>query len=327
MDAIMGPRTTHARPVVLACLAIVVALLASVPPAANGLPATRDHTGTDAVIALRPPGHDADFPNLPPRCYKDDGETPSGDPCHVLSYGRNRPTVAVWGDSHAWMYLPALRQAAKRSRVSLIMIIAGGCPPTVALPEGRQGSCETHNAQTLKRIGNMQHRIRDFRVLIVSFWSGYRQAYRLVQRERAGGPDSGLTSYREHQAELAERGAPPFFRRLGRMKLDVDVMSQAATVPLEPKPCAAGREPYQCDLPRAKAMNAEGNNRRWLRKQMSRLSGTPRLLDATPGYCTADVCRAHVAGGANLFYDDIHLAKGATRTLTRYFLPSFRDFG
>ena len=326
----MGNRSTvvDARPAPIALLGVVLALvllgtLLSAPLPATAATATAQQAG--ALARSVDPRTGDDFPRMPRRCYESDGVKLKDAPCRIVSYPRSRPTMVVWGDSHGWMYLPALRRLAKRKQVSLILVIAGGCPPSLPLPaDSGRGSCEVHNRRTLAFVTNLQQRSDRFEVLIGGFWSGYRQAYRMIQRERTGGPDSGLTPYQKHRAELAQKGAPKLFERLGELGLDVDVIGQAATVPLNPATCAAGREPYQCDLPRAQALNAESDNRRWLRRQMKHLAGRPRLIDATPAYCSSQVCLAHV-GDANTFFDDIHLGAALTGTLTRYFAPSFDD--
>jgi hypothetical protein len=115
------------------------------------------------------------------------------------------------------------------------------------------------------------------------------------------------------------------FRAIGRLGVPVDLIGQAATVPLDPRRCAAGREPYQCDLPRRRALLDEADNRRWIRSHlMADLPGRPRLVDATPTYCNATTCVAHVRG-VNTFYDDIHLGSRLTGTMAAYFRPVFRD--
>ncbi len=96
-------------------------------------------------------------------------------------------------------------------------------------------------------------------------------------------------------------------------------------MPLGPRACPAGREPYQCDLPRRRALDHEKDNRRWIKRQLrAPLAGRPRLIDTTPAYCSSRTCYAHV-GGVNTYYDDIHLGARLTRTLTDYFAPVFDD--
>jgi len=288
--------------------------LSAVAPAAGGLRLDASQAGDD-------------FPDLPGRCY--DREHEPVDQCRITSYA-GRPWIVMWGDSHGLMYLPAIRALANKKRVNLVVMFFGSCPVSVPLPpqprqEGVQGrtQCEDHNVQSLDYVRGLSSRGVDLKVLIGGFWSGYRQAHRRTLRARASGGQSGLTSYQERMGELADYGTPRMFKIFGNLQLDVDVLALAATVPLDPKPCTAGREPYQCDLPRRQALTGENNNRRWLKGVMEPLVN-PRLIDPSPVYCDTSTCFAHV-DGVNTFYDDIHLGADLTRTMRRFFVPTYND--
>lgn len=281
-----------------------------------------------AARADDPPRRGADFPRMPGRCYESDDRTLKDRPCRITRYGAKRPMLVVWGDSHAWMYLPALRQEARAARVNLTLVVFGSCPPSLPLPRSRgfgRVQCEKHNTATFDWIKRLTSRREQVSLLVGGFWSGYRQAYRRQQRADRDGTDSGLTIYQQHMSVLAVESSPRLFEKLGRRRLDIDLIGQAATVPQDPRYCPAGREPYQCDLPRARAMDREKGNRRWIKRNLrAPLVGRPRLIDTTPAYCSSQTCRAHV-GGANTFYDDVHLGAELTRTLGEYFVPTFDD--
>ncbi len=294
-------------------------VLTLVTPA--GADSTR--TGTPgSVAAQRAPGPEDDFPRLPARCYADDGSV-ADRPCRILTYGSARPLLALWGDSHAWMYLPAVQQLAAQRRVNLVLLLHGSCPPAVRLPrevDSRVSSCDKANDRARRFITQQRDRSAGLHVLISSFWAGYRADYRRMRREANGGPDSGVDPYHEHMARLAVLGAPPLFERLGRQRIEVDVVGQAGTVPTSPRDCDAGREPYQCDLPRARALDREAGNRTWLRARMRDLTGRPRLIDPSPAYCDDSTCFAHL-GEANTWFDDLHLGAAMTSNLMSYFTP------
>ena len=246
-----------------------------------------------------------------------------------------RAHLVVWGDSHAWMYLPALRREANQRKVNLTLVVLGSCPAALPLPRSRgfgRSICENHNLATLDYLRDLRRSKpgapranNEVAVLIGGFWSGYRDAYQRQALADRTGVDSGLTDYQRHMSTLAVEGAPPMFRRLGRMGFDVDLVGQAATVPLDARACPAGREPYQCNLSRDEALPDERRNREWVNRNLRRpLVGRPRLVDTTPGYCSASTCRARV-GGVNTYYDDIHLGARLAHGLTGYFLPVFDD--
>lgn len=337
----MGTRTTSATPaparrrisLSLLALALLVSVLGVLPArAADPAPSPTKAPAEVPPIGLErgvPPRQGEDFPRMPKECYEADGVTVTAVPCRITRFGAKRPTMVVWGDSHGWMYLPALRREARAHRVNLTLIVLGSCPVALPLPRSRgfgRSTCENRNLGTLDYLRDLRRRKGDdLSVLIGGFWSGYRDAYRRQKQADRAGTDSGLSDYQQHMSVLAVEGAPRMFVRLGRMGLDVDLIGQAATVPLDARPCEAGREPYQCNLPRAQALSREQNNRRWIKRNLRLpLVGKPRLIDATPGYCTATTCRAHV-GGVNTYYDDIHLGARLARTLTGYFTAVLDD--
>lgn len=332
---VAAARPSRRRPLLgLLALAVLLPALAGLPTTGAAAtsaepPGPQPLTTSTGFERGVPPTKGEDFPRMPRECYESDGVTVNAQPCRVTRFGAKRPTLVAWGDSHAWMYLPALRQQARKQRVNLTMIVLGSCPVALPLPESRgfgRSGCENRNLSTLDYLRRLDKRSkRDVSVLVGGFWSGYRDAYRRQRQADRTGTDSGLSSYQVHMATLAVEGAPPMFERLGRMGLDVDLIGQAATVPIDPRPCAAGREPYQCNLPREAALDREQNNRRWIMRNLrASLSGRPALVDATPRYCSASTCRARVRG-VNTYYDDIHLGADLAKTLTRYFEPVISD--
>ena len=49
--------------------------------------------------------------------------------CELTKNTKDRPTVVLWGDSHAWQMIPGLRRAAASKDLNLVAIVMGGCPP------------------------------------------------------------------------------------------------------------------------------------------------------------------------------------------------------
>ncbi len=309
------------RLVGLVLLVVVSALLALL---AVGGPTS----ATSAVVTgarVEAPGAGDDFPRLPASCYDARGVIES--PCRITRFP-GRPTVVLWGDSHAQMYLPALRQVARHQRVNLTTVLFGGCPVSLPYPRGagfQRTGCDDHNVESLAYVRDLTRRHPRTRIVVGGFWAGYRQAYALVRREQRTGVPSGLSAYRAQMARLGVERSRVMFRAIGRLGVPVDLIGQAATVPLDPRRCPAGREPYQCDLPRHRALADEAGQERWIRATLaSVLPRPPRLIDPSPTYCGPRTCFAHVRG-ADTFYDDIHLGARLTATMAAYFRPVFRD--
>jgi hypothetical protein len=305
--------------VLLVVLATLLPLLALPSSPADAAPPPT------TVVARDQRASSDQFPRLPAACY--DSLNVITSPCRVTRFP-GRPMVILWGDSHAQMYLPAIRRVARNHRVNLVAVLFGGCPVSTPFPDTTRyprTGCDQHNIDSLAHVRDLVARRKNVRIILNGFWSGYRHAYELIQQERRTGVPSGLSSYRKRMAVLGVERSGPMVRQIGRLGVPVDLISQAATVPLDPRRCAAGREPYQCDLPRHRALYKEADNRRWLRSTLAPLLPPGgRTIDATPAYCTRQTCYAHVRG-VNTFFDDIHLGAGLTSTMVSYFRPTFRD--
>lgn len=271
------------------------------------------------------PGND--HPRLPPRCEGDLHIIPTKPgPCFVTEFNKSRPTVVLWGDSHAWQYVPAVQAAARARKANLVGFFMGGCPPVKvplqAPPGGYASICEKHNAMAMKFVKRLQQGPQDVRVLLGSSWAGYRRAHREIQAG-AGEAYYGYTDWVKQMVRLFMRGAAPLFPALGKVGVDVDVIGQTATVPRTPPPCATGEDPYTCDLLRNGALYDEHKTRVWLRRQMQGLAGRPRLIEVNNAFCDPTWCHGKV-GDVYTFYDDLHLSATNVRTLRPYFRRTFR---
>lgn len=269
----------------------------------------------------------SDHPRLPARCEGDRHKIPTKPGvCFITEFIKTRPTVVIWGDSHAWQYVPALLAAAKARRANLVGFFMGGCPPVkvpLTPPAGGYASiCEKHNAMAMKFVKRLEKGPRDLRVVLGSNWAGYRRADREI---KAGGGEAshGYTPWVQQMVALFMSGAGPLFPALGRVGVDVDVIGHTATVPRSAAPCPAGETPYVCDIPRKRAVYDEYKTRRWLRGLMTKLAGRPRLIEVNNAFCDNTVCHGMV-DGIYTFYDDLHLSATNVRTLRPYFRRTFR---
>jgi hypothetical protein len=268
-----------------------------------------------------------DYPRLPPRCEGGAHKIPTKPgPCFVTEFRASRPTVVLWGDSHAWQYVPAVVAAAKARKANLVGFFMGGCPPVkvpLTAPAGGYDSiCEQHNAMAMKYVKKLQRGKQDVRVLLGSSWAGYRRADREI-KAGAGEEYYGYTDWVKQMVALFMHGAGPLFPALGKVGVDADVIGQTATVPRTTAECATGEDPYTCDLPRRRAIYDDYKTRKWLRGLMKSLAGRPRLIEVNDAFCDRDVCHGMV-DGVYTFYDDLHLSATNVRTLRPYFRDTFR---
>jgi len=303
---------TRARTLVVA---LVSALLLTLLPS---FAAANQAADEDPLAGL-------DAPRMPAECYGPGQTTVEPAPCPLNTYRPKRPTIILWGDSHAYQYIPALREAVRGAGVNLVSFVAGSCAPfAVNRRPGTNysGKCERSNDVAMSTIEDLIRKHRTFKVILGSNWSGFRIAYRRIFLNEDVPAD--YEDYTRKMVKLSHEGTPKLFTQLGRMGVDVDVIAQAATVPVQKSECAAGTEPYLCDLPRWRALPEERDTEQWLRGQMSKLKGSPRYIDATGGYCNASVCHGQI-GDIKTFFDNLHLSATRTRNLDQYFGPSVRE--
>jgi hypothetical protein len=258
-----------------------------------------------------------DYPRLPnPRCVTGDQRVPQdARVCHLKPFRKERPTVVLWGDSHAWMLVPALLRQAETDRVNPDVVTLGACPPlmvTAPKPGEHFGSkCERQNYNARQYVLKLKRAHRPVRVIFAANWVGYRQIYRESQ---GGTVPTTYEPYAVEMANLFHRGTPAMFRKMGQIGVDVDVVGQVLTVPRPAPFCLAGDQPYSCPMLRAQAIPEEQETRDWVHRQMDKLAGTPRYIDVNGRVCDATTCQARI-DGIYTFFDDLHLSATRSRTL------------
>lgn len=269
-----------------------------------------------------------DQPHLPDRCAPGDDNVPhQPGPCYLTRFRKHRPTVVMWGDSHAWQHIPAVRPLAREKRVNLVMFMLGGCPPFRVRKNSQRTmyACERSNQLALQFVRDLKERDKPVRVLLGAFWHGYYTVYQRVYVEQSVDP-STYTDTQLRSTRTFRRLTPKLFAELAELRVRTDVIGQAAIVPENPPSCPGGDDPYACRMARAQALPREQAWRDWFRRMMRPLPDTSRLVEFNDPYCDASYCYGKV-GDVFTFFDPIHLSATRTATLRRYFRGTFANFG
>ncbi len=305
---------TRATSLRVALLSAVAALLTSL---LVGLP-------TSAVAAAPDPSDDHFW--LPDRCIEEPGAYVPGKPgpCYLTKYSKHRPTVMLWGDSHAWQHLPAVVPLARERDVNLVLFMLGGCPPiliseTITKP---LAACETSNQMALKFVKRLKNDGQNLRVLLGAFWQGYYSVYKDVYVDKDENP-SQWTKVQLRSARTFHRLTPPLIAHLGEVGVRVDLIGQAASVPADPPRCLRGSDPYECDLRRSAALPREKAWIDWLRRQVRPLPAGSRVVNFNQKYCSKTECHGFT-DGMYTFFDHTHLSASRTKTFKKFFAPTFR---
>ncbi len=275
--------------------------------------------------AAKPDRPSQDLPVIPQRCsvgypYLN----PDIRPCPVDRFRRNRPTVVLWGDSHALQMMPAVKKAVAGRGVNFAMFSLGSCPPLKYDRAGKnaQVTCKRFNADALDYVARLKRRQKPVRVILGGHWQAYRWLHRgLFVTGRLHRED-----YPHYVVEIARvfpQRSRGLFARLGRMGVDVDVIGQTATVPDRVRRCGRGEKPYVCNLARKQALPNETATKAWVRTSMRRLRPGARLIDPNRAYCNARMCKGF-KDGIYTFFNDLHISATRAATLARFFRPSIK---
>jgi len=231
--------------------------------------------------------------------------------CHLNDFKAKRPTVLLWGDSHAWMMIPALKTAAKGKQVNLVAVVMGGCPPMDNRVKSTDSapSCHRSNALALEYITQLRQSGSAVRVLLGGSWGRYRQAVK--------------TKTGDYTAQIGRQmrtATPRLMKKLAKRSVLTDVIGQVAIVPAKRRKCAAGEKPFVCDVVRRKALPDEKGTKQWLKRAMKPLAGNRNPININ-GFCDQKVCHGKV-GKWYTWWDDLHISATMSRKVHKVIKPT-----
>ncbi len=302
--AVMQPlpfsRTASARAIlVLGVLLSALAALLVSPPAQAQQP---------------DPSHD--YYQIPKGCAgpaRTAPQVPKGCRLNRQDWVPGRATVVLWGDSHAWQNIPALKKAARAADVNLTAFVMGKCPPSKIRIQSRYpGQCERSNALALEYVRTTSRR-HPVQVILGSHWAGFAQ--KVAEFERTGVPPAGYNDFDMRMLALFRDRTPKLFPALLNTRAHLAVIGQTAT-------CEKSRlgAPLHCTLPRSEAILHETRTR----KALARVSDNAPQIDLNPLFCGPAKCRGQVDDDY-VFWDWGHLSKTVNSQMAGYFKPLLHD--
>ncbi len=292
----------------LVVTALVTALLASLMVAVSTPSAQAVSDLTVAAKARKP---SQDFPRMPRVCATPKEKIPAKPVvCGLNRFDADRPTIVLWGDSHSWMFIPALKKAVAGRDINLVAVMMGSCPPmdnqvkaTDSVP-----ACFRSNALGIEVARRLEAGDQPYRIVLNGSWQRYVHARKV--RDRA--------SYVGMMAVAMRKGTPRLARTLKAIGSEVDVIAQVATVPERHRKCAKGNLPYSCQLARGKALPEAAATRSYVADALRPVLGSRKPIDVNPRFCGPKVCRGLV-GSTHTWFDDLHLSATMSSSLAPYF--------
>ena len=271
---------------------------------------------------------DNDFTRLPPTCATREEKVPQQPMiCYLTPFRSDRPTIFLWGDSHAWMQIPALRLAATGKDVNLVTSVFGSCPAMIpGLTRSnptRLGRCGLNADLAFRFVKTMRRRDQPLKVILAGNWEMYERAITLMEQGRT--PRGGHGDYAFAQARVFRTGGPKLARKLAEWRIDVDIVGQVARPPRRTGPCAAGTDPYRCAFVRRRAFFDERATTTWLGEVFAPVTRQGiRYVDLNRALCSEYLCRGRV-DGLDTYSDNSHLTASMSRALAPFLRPSVRD--
>ncbi|WP_148616427.1 SGNH hydrolase domain-containing protein [Nocardioides rubriscoriae] len=297
----------------LVVTAVATAVLATllVTSTTSTAQAAPEQVTTATAVSAKPRNPSQDFPRMPRECATPKEKIPAKPVvCQLNPYDADRPTIVLWGDSHSWMFIPALKAAVQGRGVNLIGVMMGSCPPmdNQVAPDDSVPACFRSNALAIDVARKLEASGRPYRIVLAGSWQRYVHARKVRDR----------VSYVGMMAAAMVKATPRLARTLKAIGSDVDVIGQVATVPERHRDCAKGNEPYSCQLARGKSLPEAAATRRYVAQALKPVLGTRKPIDVNARFCGAKVCRGLV-GSTHTWFDDLHLSATMSATLKSYF--------
>ena len=227
--------------------------------------------------------------------YKSCIELPK-QPC-VIGDTSARPSIMVWGDSHALSWAPAFDEILKKHRISGYLVLHGACPPLLDVHESGEPRCYTSNAAARDLISRSPELKT---VVLAARWSNYFRPSHIVLAD--GNSRTG-------NLRVASDGLVTTLKFLKSRGLNAMLVGDAPgaldDVPLSMALVSAhggsGTRPisvtevHDRDMPFARvAREVQGH-------------GLATYIDVVPWFCDSDACTYQI-GGVPVYRDDNHLS-------------------
>jgi hypothetical protein len=273
-------------------------LLGGLPNSALITLAVGDASSTTALAPQPPllavPGDDR------PNCNTDYLETTSpgcveGDPNGIR-------TIVLWGDSHAWEWLPALDAIGRDTHTQIVQFDKSSCPPQdmrIWLDRLRRAYTECDDFRRF-----VEARIQALRPDVVVL-TGAEKGVRIVDGDH--GTPQGVEDAWATGVATTIGAVAPYTRQ-------TIVVGDGAYPVQDPADClsAHANDIHACDTPRAGAIDEVGlpagafddHDRR--EQQVVEQNGA-RYVTVIPWFCTESVCPA-VIGGLIVYRDAFHIS-------------------
>ncbi len=264
-----------------------------------------------------------DAPTLPASCGASK-LLPIGDPLAPCVIRRSDAAehVVVWGDSHAWHYLPAIEAAASQHEASVTSWTAGGCPPYVgafetasntSYPEHLFDLCDQRNSAADSFVRRLLRQGEDVIVVLAARWAPYLGATPISIADRGSGTAAPLIQAFNPRLQS---GTPKLVSELSRLGAKFILVNQVPELVRNPVLCEARIGIVNCDsVSRSKSDIYLSDSRTFLEELLAiTMAGTGEIMDFSSRMCGPTRCNASTSTQF-YYFDDDHLSATFSVTL------------
>jgi len=240
----------------------------------------------------------------------------AGDLCRYGASGAGKPRIVLWGDSHAWMLVPAFDRLAREHDMELLFAGRTECRPLVGVRSAVQQAgvrgrvqrlCEQFNEEMIRAIDVLRPSV----IVFAAYWNHPDATPEPTAGAALARGESGLA--RGIESMIA---ALPATASRVCVVLDVPLLPYSAAHALS----MARRRGIDHDfllVPRTTAFAQHRLADTAFAEVAAR--GELRIVDPKPALCRGAQCLVLDADGTSLYWDDNHLSmRGA-----QFVAPSF----
>ena len=249
----------------------------------------------------------------------------AGRVCRIGVDDGRRPTLAVWGDSHADAVMAAFDAQARAHGIAAVDLTHGSCPPLldVEVHEREDNLCPPLAAAAVALIERYDIR----KVVLAGRWAGYAEgrlyapgAPPVVLRESGASAGSAPSDNHALFAESLER-------TLARLRGDGRQVYVVMPIPEVDRPVSetlARAAAFHRTLDFAPTRTAYDERQRFVRATLDRLAARYGVIEIDPAtrLCGLERCRLTLDGHP-LYYDADHLSVHGAMFLAPLVAPVF----
>jgi peptidoglycan/LPS O-acetylase OafA/YrhL len=245
-----------------------------------------------------------DMPNWPAICshyVRPFAQLSPVEACTLGTKGTS-PSIVVWGDSHAFHFIPMAAEFSRRAGKAALGRTMGACPPLLGIKDSDDYStgCSAFNDATIRELAELKQRGLAG-VLIASRW------YNLGPTAPRVGESGAHASPASPDLPLWPEALQADVDAITKLGLRILIVAPVPEFPTDPISCSSRLSTGVCFVARANVEQQRASAMAVLKRVATENPKSVRLWDPLNALCGADKCSAE-KDGVFLYKDTHHLS-------------------